>query len=125
MTYDEETIGVAGTSNEYYVVGAQHHRFQCTSCKRNVHCIAGWKNQGDPVKMLKDRCGKDCECKCRTHYLAKNGKLKPYGTVDGTSSLDGINLRSERNESDDFIDELNAWFVSSRSESKVVKKKNG
>ena len=97
----------------YTIIGAQYKTHQCPSCKKNVHCIAGYKNEGDPVELLKDRCSKDCECKCRTHYLAKNGKLKKYGTVDDTKP-ETIPDR-KRDETDDLIDQINAGFLKDKN----------
>ena len=101
------------SEKQYTIIGAQHKAYQCPPCKRNVHCIAGYENKGDTVEMLKDRCGKDCECKCRTHYLAKNGKLKKYGTVDDTEAESFPDRK--RDATDDFIDEINDGFNRDRN----------
>jgi hypothetical protein len=105
----EEVIGVAG-ENQYNIIGAQHRTYQCPGCKKNIHCIAGFKEPGDPVELLKDRCGNDCECKCRTYYLAKNGKLRKYGLPDDTDVLEGFATERERNSTDDLIDQINEEY---------------
>ena len=76
----EEVIGTH-TGKSYNIIGKQHRHYQCVNCRKQVHCVAGYENEGDPVELLKDRCGKDCECKCKTHYLGKDGKLEPYGNI--------------------------------------------
>jgi hypothetical protein len=96
----------------YTIIGAQFKTYQCPSCRKNIHCIAGYENEGDPVELLKDRCGKDCECKCRTYYLAKNGKLRKYGTIDDTSVMEQFSEEHSRDELDDFIDKINMGFKS-------------
>ena len=106
----EEIIGVAGSADdEINIKSAQYARFQCTNCaKRKIHCIAGGK-KGDPVEMLKDRCtNPECECRCRTHYIANNGRLRRYGTVDDTSVIEDMDLGITRTHIDDMIDEFNA-----------------
>jgi len=105
---DEQVIGRAGNKDdEINIKSAQYSRFQCTNCaKRKIHCIAGGK-KGEPVQLLKDRCtNAECECRCRTHYIANNGRLKPYGTIDNTSAVDDIKVRP-RDETDELIDKLN------------------
>jgi hypothetical protein len=109
----EEVIGTH-TGKSYNIIGKQHRTYQCANCRKQVHCIAGYENDGDPVELLKDRCGKDCECKCKTHYLGKDGKLKKYGTVDVSTALDDFEKERPRNETDDFIDELNKEFNESK-----------
>jgi len=111
---------VIGTVNSYTVITAQSNKYQCPNCRKQIHCIAGYKNEGDPVEMLKDRCGKDCECKCRHSYLAKNGKLRKYGTVDDTSSIEDMDLTEhKRDANDDFIDQINDDFNSARTDRMV------
>lgn len=99
---------IESKENQYNLVGSQNHTYRCPNCRKNMHCIGGYKEEGDPVELLKDRCGKGCECRCRTHFIAKNGRLKKYGTVDDTDVLEGFTKTTGRNETDDLIDELNA-----------------
>lgn len=118
----EEVIGTVGEKNEYNVIGGVNKAYQCANCRKNIHCVAGFKKKGDPVVLLKDRCGKDCECKCRHSYLAKNGKLRKYYTVDDTDVLEDFTSDRKRNASDDFIDEINDAF-NSRRKDRIVEKK--
>jgi hypothetical protein len=67
----EEVIGTAGEKNEYNLLEAHQTSINVLTVDKNIHCIAGYKTVGDPVEMLKDRCGNDCECKCRHSYLAR------------------------------------------------------
>ena len=118
----EEVIGTVGEKNEYNIIGGLNKTYQCPPCKRNIHCIAGFKEIGDPVIMLKDRCGKDCECKCRHSYLARNGKLRKYGTVDDTDVLEDFKADRPRDATDDKIDELNQKHNALRQDRMVEKK---
>tara|TARA_R110000744_G_scaffold130730_3_gene238468 strand:- start:3364 stop:3726 length:363 start_codon:yes stop_codon:yes gene_type:complete len=117
----EEVIGTVGEKNEYNLIGGSPNKYQCPNCRKNIHCIAGFKDVGDPVIMLKDRCGKDCECKCRHSYLAKNGKLRKYYTVDDTDVLEDFTQDRPRDATDDLIDEINAGFNADRKDRMVIK----
>jgi hypothetical protein len=117
----EEVIGTAGEKNEYNLIGGSPNKYQCPNCRKNIHCIAGYKNIGDPVEMLKDRCGNDCECKCRHSYLAQNGKLRRYGTIDDTHVFEDFAQNRPRDETDDFIDEINDSFNSRRKDRVILK----
>lgn len=103
------------SEKSYTIIGAQHNTYQCPNCRKNIHCIAGYENEGDTVELLKDRCGKDCECKCRTQYLAKNGKLRKYGTVDDTDPMSDFSQDKPRDHTDDMIDGLNTQFKSTQN----------
>lgn len=115
MAEAEETIIGNHTGKSYNLIASQHRTYQCPNCRKQIHCLAGFEKEGDPVELLKDICGKNCACKCRTHYVAKNGRLKKYGTVDDTTSIDDFPEARERDETDDFIDEINSRFNKSRS----------
>ena len=118
----EEIIGTVGEKNEYNIIGGVNKAYQCPNCRKNIHCVAGFKEEGDMVLLLKDRCGKDCECKCRHSYLARNGKLRKYGTVDDSDLLEDFIVERERNASDDFIDEINQKY-NDRRKDRIVEKK--
>ena len=108
----EEIIGLAGELgvNEYNVISEQGRRFQCVNCRKKIHCMAGWKKEGDLVVLIKDRCGKDCECKCRTHFVGKDGRLHRYGTIDTSNAMEDFSQDLPRNKTDDLIDEMNEEF---------------
>lgn len=97
--------------SEVVVKKNSQNLFRCPNCnKKNIHCIGGGPKE-DPVEMLKDRCNNnECQCHCRTHYEANNGRLKRYGTIDNTSSIEDMS-DDVRNETDNVIDEINKQFL--------------
>lgn len=97
--------------------------YRCVNCRsKKIHCVGGGK-QGQPVEMLKDRCSdKECQCRCKTHYEANNGRLRRYGTIDTTSANEDLSPDRKHNASDDLIDEINAQYQKNRAATKVVKK---
>jgi len=95
-------------SNEVSIIGSSYLTFICPNCTRKIHCIAGGKAEA-PVELLKDRCNNDnCECRCRRFYVARNGRLRRYGTIDDTDVMAEFSPITERTPVDDLIDELNA-----------------
>lgn len=60
---DSERPAWLGSSKKYY----------CVNCRKQIH------NTPDNENRCKAR---GCECKCRTHYIGKDGIARPYGTPD-------------------------------------------
>lgn len=58
------------------------------------------------------RCNsKDCECRCRTHYVGRDGHLRPYGSKDDSGiAADDDDAKRKRTATDDAIDYANAIF---------------
>lgn len=60
---DSERPAWLGSSKKYY----------CTNCRKQIHNTP--ENQ--------NRCkGRGCECRCRTHYIGKDGIARPFGIPD-------------------------------------------
>lgn len=97
---DEEIIGIAGDADQFKVSGFTLKKFYCTNCKKGIHSV--------PNKM---RCKTtDCECECKTHYISRDGIHRiPYGVADPHQHPDMMSER-KRDESDEFIDEINDNF---------------
>lgn len=73
------------------------HSF-CSNCKKGIHSTPG-----------KFRCkNSDCECKCQTHYIGKDGKLRPYG-IEDDSTFNDVEVKAET-ESNDVIAKINEQY---------------
>lgn len=78
MSSDEEVVsqGVVTTGSEGGGSGIKAKAFSlkrnlCSNCKKGIH----------NTPEIDSRCtDKSCECKCKTHFLAPNGRPYPYGT---------------------------------------------
>jgi len=116
----EEVIATAGDADdpinnpELYggvttILGGQFSHFYCPNCnkrKGGLHCLAGRKKDEKGIVMVKDRCNNNhCECKCRRFY-DYNGKLYKYGT----EPIIITEKKNIRDQSDEFIDNLNDRF---------------
>ena len=73
--YDNEAvIGTYQSSKEKLKIHEDSHnnalgKFYCSSCKRYIHCQ--WRDG-----QLVDTCtNKNCQCKCKTHWLCRFGHL--------------------------------------------------
>jgi hypothetical protein len=79
-----------GDPDQFKVSGFSGRRLICGNCKKQIHSMP---NQ-------KVRCNnKECECKCRTHYVSRNGiALIPYGAEDPYKSIDVVKSYSSETE---------------------------
>lgn len=64
----------------HYITSIRNY---CTSCRKGIH--TGVNSKKEIIRRCK---GVDCECKCRTHYVGLDGKLRPYGTPDNSIDTD-------------------------------------
>jgi len=72
LTGEEEFVSGVDVKEDY------HHpyipnRYFCTNCSKGIH------NTPDYEKRCKQ---KGCECKCLTHYVGYDGRIRPYGIID-------------------------------------------
>ncbi len=81
---------------------------RCSNCRgtktrRPIHCLVG--KDGQP----RVRCTKTsvCECKCRTHYIGQDGRLRPYGVPDDSFSQSQPEVSPAANQRFEKI--LNSW----------------
>ena len=83
MSWDEEDNIELESGME--IKSTNISKYYCTNCnKKRIHCIGG-SQKGEPVQLIKNRCVTHlCECRCRTHYIARSGVLRKYGTIDDT-----------------------------------------
>ncbi len=88
----------------------------CGHCKKGMHSIAGIKEGQEETTLLKDRCNNEaCECICKTHYIARDGSVQEFETIDCTDPLyDFGGQLNPRNKDDDIIDQLNHKFHKAR-----------
>ena len=129
----EETVvgtGAAVISLEEGMGDPYNARVLCTRCrggdtpkKPPVHC----KVRNGQIRMT---CtSQDCECRCRTHYVGRDGRLRPYGSRDDSyerrdppsvvvGDADG---RPRRRPIDDVVDRANALARIGRQERAAAK----
>jgi len=82
---EEEVIGTVEAHNPFsreneslWFNSNNRTRFYCPRCKRGQH-----------TKGYDFPCSKECDCLCKTHYIARDGKTKiPYGLPDNTDSME-------------------------------------
>lgn len=90
----------------------------CPNCKKAIHTTPPRK-KGQPVNFRCNR--KDCECKCRTHYIGENGHLVPYGQPDpSVPQVDNYQL--PRDKIDDIVDTINAKWNKQQNKVNTLKK---
>lgn len=112
------------SSDVAYILPQQYRTVQCPNCKKKAHCLAGVKkgDEEEKVVMVKDRCNNaECNCKCRTHFVGKDGKLHKYGQPDNTSALFDMS-EDKRLPIDDLIDQANKEYNENRNDKRVIKK---
>ena len=107
----EEVIGtVEGYENPYsrenkslwFASSHSRQRYLCTKCQRGQHS-PGYDNP----------CNADCECLCKTHYIARDGFTKiPYGKPDHTRAVED-DLPPP---SDQFLEINESWLERKRGE---------
>lgn len=93
MTDEEEIIGTVEAKSQgdasSFIIKSTGDRVLCPRCRKNQH------NQlsQDGTGVITTRCkGGDCECKCRTHYIGKDGRARPIGVKDDSFAYDLHNL---------------------------------
>lgn len=107
-------------SGEKATIVGNKETLLCGNCNKKIHCVAGQKENDDKVVMVKDRCNKDaCECRCRTHFIGKNGRLRKYGTVDNSTAIEEP-VVEYNDETEKLIQQINASYH--RNERKQAKR---
>jgi len=81
---DEEDLRVSGTGiivtnsgeNEADRPSYFSKRRYCVNCRKGIH------NTPDNDSRCK---GKGCDCRCQTHYIGLDGRVRPYGIPDDSN----------------------------------------
>ncbi len=107
-------------SNNLVTLTGENRTLFCGNCKKKIHCIGGKKDKSEKIEMVKDRCNNDdCECRCRTHYIGKDGRLHKYGTIDNSTAIDEPAVKYD-DETDKLIQRINKMYRSNeRKENKA------
>ena len=102
--YDKEEVYHHKSGIDLQISQAPSSTFRCSNCeKKKIHSYVG--SDGPVV-----RCShKDCECKCKTHYACKQGRLHPYGSDCTCTDTDELVLGRSAT-----VEALNAEWRESR-----------
>lgn len=91
--------------DEYKTSGFHGNRHFCIKCQQRKHSEPNIK-----------RCtGGACECKCNTHYVGKDGKLRPYGIADD-SIIEESSSKENNNDLEKIIHSANIMARQRRRE---------
>lgn len=93
-------------------------KIYCKRCIKGIHNIA--KND---KRCLGAKGTSDCQCPCQTHYVGRDGKLRPYDKPD--DSLKKPDAQKPTAESDAFIEKINQqWHEDHGTEPKSIEQKD-
>jgi len=111
MGEDAEVVAVMEASAKFKEVsGWTLGKNYCSNCKKGIHSTPN-----------KSRCknAKNCECRCRTHYIGKDGLLRPYGVIDDSDEREAKLAQKYNPETDKLIADINLKMKKQSEKSNV------